>query len=278
MSRWIIGLVLVLIAAWFLFPPLLTLEASFMHTFGIMNPIKAIPRMHLENWRYLPYNLIGTWAKNSFIVCSIATILTTLLCALAGFGFAKHDFPGKKLCFWLFLLAMMMPVTLLFLPRFLITRNLGMYNSYAGMIVPALVYPAGVFFARQYISGIPDDLTEAARMDGASEFQIFRYIITPLSLPLLAILVLFSFVNVWQQFMWQYLIARDAEIQTLMVGLGAFLRGIEAGGVLTSQGVTTVNIEGLRAAMSIILAIPPMLIFLIGQKYFLQGLKIGRLE
>jgi len=194
---------------------------------------------------------------------------------LAGFGFAKYNFRGKNVIFWLFLVSMMVPITVLFLPRFLIVRNLGMFDSFAGMIAPMLIYPAGVFFARQYISRISGELAEAARIDGASEFQIFRHIIIPLTHPLLAILILFTFMNTWHQFMWQFLVARNAEIQTLMVGLGSFLRGLGTGGEFAITGTSPVSLEGLQATASIILALPPMLIFILGQRYFLTGLIMG---
>ena len=159
--RSVLYITLGLVALWAILPPLLTLEASFMKSYAFINPLRAIKGMSLDNWRYLPYAKIARWTLNSLIVCGASTVGGTLACSLAGFGFAKYRFPFKDGLFMLFLLAMMIPPTLLFLPRFLIVRSAGLLDTHLGMIAPMLIYPAGVFFARQYISKLPDELVEA---------------------------------------------------------------------------------------------------------------------
>lgn len=266
------------LALWTILPPLLTLETSFMKTYAFINPLRAVRNMSLSNWEYLPYDRIARWSLNSLVVCGVSTVVGTLVCSLAGFGFAKYEFPLKDGLFMLFLLAMMIPPTLLFLPRFLIIRNMGLLDTHLGMIAPMLIYPAGVFFARQYISKLPDEMIEAAKVDGASDWQVFRHIIFPLSLPLVAILSLFIFVFTWNQFMWQLIVGRSEEVVTLIVGLGSLLRGLAGGGTyagLSEQ--SAVSLEGLQAAASVILAIPTLLVYLLllGKDAALEGLTMG---
>jgi len=238
----------------------------------------------LDNWLFLPMHLIAKWLKNSIIVCGSITILVTFMSTLAGFSFAKYEFPGRDKLFGLFLLAMVVPGVMIFLPRFLIVVDLGLYNSYLGMIVPSLVAPVAVFLSRQYFMQFSDELSEAARLDGASEFQIFRYIIIPLSFPLLAIISLTTFLGAWGDFMWQFLVVRDVDLYTVVMGLGMFLSGLtgpagaQGGGEFVLHGASRVNIEGLQAAASIILALPPLILFVMGQKYFLKGLIIGSVD
>jgi multiple sugar transport system permease protein len=276
--RSVLYIILGLLALWTLLPPLLTLETSFLPTYAFVNPLRAIKGMSLANWQYLPYDRIIKWSLNSLVVCGVSTVVGTLVCSLAGFGFAKYEFPLKDSLFMLFLLAMMIPPTLLFLPRFLIIRNMGLLDTHLGMIAPMLIYPAGVFFARQYISKLPDELVEAARMDGASDWQVFRYVIFPLSLPLVAVLSLFIFVFTWQQYMWQLIIARSEDVVTLIVGLGSLLRGLAGGGTYAGLSEhSAVSIEGLQAAASVIIAIPTLLVYLLllGRDAALEGLTMG---
>lgn len=277
--RLVVYTVLVLIAAWAVLPPLLTLQASFMMTYAFANPLRA--HYTLNNWSYLPYVRIVRWALNSVIVCGTSTIGGVQISIMAGYGFAHHDFRWKETIFWLFLLGMMMPVALLFLPRFLIVRQLGMMDSPLGMIAPMLIYPAGIFLSRQYLAEISVDLLDAARIDGAGEMRILWTIILPLSKPLIAILTLFIFIYTWQQFMWQFLITQDVESMTLIVGLGSLLRGILGGGAtygLSEQ--SSVSLEGLQAASSVILAVVPITVFMIGagRRRLMRGLTMGSVK
>lgn len=283
--KYLVFLALVALAIWALLPLWLTIQTSFLAKFVIVSPLRALQYATLENWSFLPVRLIAKWLKNSIIVCGSITALVTFMSALAGFSFAKYEFPGRDKLFGLFLLAMVVPGVMIFLPKFLITVDLRLYNSYLGMIMPGLVAPSAVFLSRQYFMQFPDDVSEAARLDGASEFQIFRYIIIPLSFPLLAIISLTTFLTGWGDFMWQLLVVKNVDLYTVVMGLGMFLSGLagpggaRGGGELLIQGAgRQVNIEGLQAAASIILAIPPLILFVIGQKYFLKGLVIGAAE
>jgi len=283
-AKYLIFLVLVTLAVWALLPLWFTIQTSFLAKFVIINPLRALQHITLENWLFLPIHLIIKWLKNSIIVCGSITIFVTFISALAGFSFAKYEFPGRDKLFGLFLLAMIVPGVMIFLPKFLITVDLGLYNSYLGMIIPCLVAPSAVFLSRQYFMRFPDDVSEAARLDGASEFQIFRFIIIPLSLPLLAIISLTTFLGTWGDFMWQFLIVKNVDLYTVVMGLGMFLSsltgpaGARGGGEFLMHGAGSISIEGLQSAASVVLAIPPLILFVVGQKYFLKGLIIGSVD
>lgn len=281
-AKHLILLALVALAAWSLLPLWFTIQTSFLAKFVIINPLRALRHATLDNWAFLPVGLIVKWLKNSIIVCGSITVLVTFMSALAGFGFAKHEFPGRDELFGLFLLAMIVPGVMIFLPKFLITIDLGLYNSYLGMIVPSLVAPSAVFLSRQYFMQFPDDVSEAARLDGASEFQIFRHVIVPLSFPLLAIISLTTFLGTWGDFMWQFLVTKNVDLYTVVMGLGMFLSGLTSGAGARGGGEflmqSHLSIEGLQAAASLVLAIPPLILFMVGQKYFLKGLVIGSVD
>lgn len=198
------------------------------------------------------------------------------VCVLAGYGFAKFDFPMKDSLFWVFLIAMVVPGTLLFLPKYLITRDMGLFNTYFAMILPLILQPSMVFFSRQYLLSISNEVIDAARVDGASEPAVFRYVILPLALPLIVLVLLGGFSAGWGDFMWQYIVARDNEIQTLTVGMGLFMIGVTAD--IPGSAATGATLAGMQSAAGILLAIPGALLFVFGQKYFLQGIKLGVME
>ena len=284
-TKYLIFLIFIGLAVWAFLPMWLTLQTSFLSAFVLINPIQALQHATLDNWKFLPIHLVLKWFKNSLIVCGTTTILVTFMCAMAGYSFAKYKFLGRDGLFGLFLLAMVVPSIMIFLPKFLITVNLGMFDSYLGMIAPSLVAPSAVFLSRQYFMQFPNDLAEVARLDGASEFQIFRFIIIPLSFPLLAIISLTTFLGVWGDFMWQFLVTKNVDLYTMVVGLGLFVSsltsgvaGAQGGGEFLIQGIRQINIEGLQAAAATVLAVPPLVLFVLGQKYFLEGLTVGSVE
>lgn len=277
----LMGFLLLVLGLWFAFPAYFTLQTSFLARFALIDPLRAIRYASLGNWRLLPWDMFFKWLKNSLIVCASVSVGGMLVAMMAGYGFAKYEFPLKEQMFWLFLLGMAVPSSLLFLPKYLIVRDLGLFNTYFGMIIPVLLGPAAVFLSRQYISKIPDDVIEAAKIDGASAFGVFRYIILPLSLPIVVLLIITGFTAVWGDFMWQLMVARDANLRTFTVGVGMFLQGsmgiaelcnIEA---LLEKGT---SLEGLRAAASVLQATPGLILFVLGQKHFLKGLRIGTPE
>lgn len=227
----------------------------------------------LENWRNLfAIRTISpwTWLKNSVIVASGTVVISVSLSALAGYAFAKKQFPGRELLFFLILATMMLPAQVTLVPMYLFVRKLGFYNTYFGMILPMVLYPFGVFLMRQFMQAIPNELLEAAKIDGASEWGQFWRIAVPLSVPALSALTILTFFNAWGNFMWQLLMAKDYTMMTLPVGVSYL--------ALVPIGERAVLDVGLLMAGGTFGAIPMILFFLFFQRYFVQGLMVGALK
>jgi len=265
-------LIVILIGVAWLLPAYFTVQTSFLNTFT--SPLNLLGRAHLENWKALPWHILRRWASNSLIICVAAAILSPLVCISAGYAFVRYDFPGKDLAFYLFLLAIVMPGVGLFLPRYLMVAKINLTNTYMGLILPSVMAPASVFFARQYLSQINLEIIEAARLDGASELRILRSIIFPLAIPLIVLNVLAGFGAAYGDFMWQYLVGRD--IKTITVGIGLFLLGTDSasawGGVIPYS--RQVSAESVKAAASILQSLPSLVLFIMGQKFFIRGIRI----
>ena len=227
----------------------------------------------LENWRNLfSIRTISpwTWFKNSVIVASGTVVISVSLSALAGYAFAKKQFPGRELLFFLILATMMLPAQVTLVPMYLFVRKVGFYNTYLGMILPMVLYPFGVFLMRQFMQAIPGELLDAARIDGASEWGQFWRIAVPLSVPALSALTILTFFNAWGNFMWQLLMAKDYSMMTLPVGVSYL--------ALVPIGERAVLDVGLLMTGGTFGAIPMILFFLFFQRYFVEGLMAGALK
>lgn len=270
----LMALGLILVGLVWLAPVYFTVQTSFISTFT--SPFNLWGRAHLENWRALPWSVLGRYALNSAIVCGTTTLLAPLVCVSAGYAFVRYRFPGKDMIFYAFLLAIALPGVVLFLPRYLLIAKVGLVNSRAGLVLPVIMSPAAVFLARQYLAQIDISVVEAARLDGASELQILRHIIFPLSIPLIILVMMSGFSASYGDFMWQYLVGRD--IRTLTSGIGIFLlstAGNEMGDVRTLvSNYKMISEESLRAAASTLQVLPQIILFILGQKYFIKGIKL----
>jgi alpha-1,4-digalacturonate transport system permease protein len=196
---------------------------------------------------------------NSVIVTSIATVLTLTINSMAAYAFAKYNFRGRDGLFVLTLAMIMIPLQVILIPIYLVVANLGLVNTYWGMIIPAAATPTGVFILRQYMLTIPDELIEAARIDGAGEFRIFARIVLPLCRPALAVVGIFSILWRWNDFIWPLLIAQKDELYTLPVALA----------LLNGQLVVPYNIV---LAMSVMSIIPVLFMFVFMQRQIIQGI------
>ena len=215
----------------------------------------------LDNYRQLFQVLdFPTFFFNSAFVAASITIGNLVFCSMLGYALAKLRFPGKRTIFALVLGTLMVPAVVLFVPLFVLVSNLGMANSYPGLIFPFLAGPFGVFLMRQFILGLPDELIQAARVDGASEFRIFRSIIMPLCKPVLATLGILTFLTSWNQFLWPLVVAQSEDKYTLPVALAIY-----------SIGEKRAN-YGLLMAGSVIVVIPVLLVFLALQRHFVRGI------
>src|SRR5687767_11381291 len=180
----------------------------------------------LDNYRRL-FDVLDfpTFFFNSAFVAVTITVGNLIFCSMLGYALAKLRFPGKRTIFALVLGTLMVPGVVTFVPLFVLISNLGMANSFPGLIFPFLAGPFGVFLMRQFILGLPDELIQAARVDGAGEFRIFVSIILPLCKPVLATLGILTFLTSWNQFLWPLVVAQSEDKYTLPVALAIYSIG-----------------------------------------------------
>jgi len=215
----------------------------------------------LNNYRQLfDKASFGRYFANSILVAVAVTAGNLLFCSMVGYALAKMNFRGKKLVFTLVMGTLLIPGMVTFVPLFVLVANLGLVDSYPGLILPFLVTPFGVFLMRQFIVGLPDELLDAGRVDGASEMRIFRQIILPLCGPGLATLGILTFLGSWNNFLWPLVVAQTQEHYTLPVALALFSTG---------QNVTN---YGLLLAGATVVVVPIVIVFLIFQRRFIEGI------
>src|SRR6266436_894243 len=201
----------------------------------------------------------GTYLWNSVFITVVATLITLLFNAMAAFALSKYRFGGRDAVFLLIISTLMIPPTIILVPNFLVVSELGLLNSLWGVIWPAVATPTGVFLLRQYMLTIPDELLDAARMDHASEWQIYWRIVLPLAAPALAVLTIFSVIWRWNDFLWPLIVLSRTEKFTLQLALNAF------------QGELTTQWHYLLA-MTVVTLLPVTLVFAFLQKYITTGI------
>jgi ABC-type glycerol-3-phosphate transport system permease component len=197
---------------------------------------------------------------NSLKLAVAVTVGQLITCSLAAYAFARLEFPGKNLLFVLLLSALMIPGQVTLVPLFILMRQLGLYNTHAALILPALINPFGVFLLRQYFLTIPGELEDAARVDGANVFTIYFRIILPLSGPVLTTLAILTFVSMWNSYFLPLIMINNPQLQVLTVGL-TLLRGQYGAGAL-----------GPVAAALAMAIVPVLVIFLLLQKYIIKSI------
>ncbi len=208
------------------------------------------------------------WAAmfNSFAIAAIHTLLVLFFCSLGGYGFSKFHFPGRNALFGFLLATLMVPAFVGLIPSFVIMGRLGWLNTWNPLIIPGIANAFGIFWMRQYIdSAIPNDLMDAARIDGAHEFGVYIKIILPVIMPALAALAILTFMGKWNDFQWPLLILKDAEKYTLPVALSTLrsLRGNEIG------------VQVLGSTMAIV---PILLVFIASSRQFIAGITAGAVK
>ncbi|RZQ61559.1 carbohydrate ABC transporter permease [Amycolatopsis suaedae] len=201
----------------------------------------------------------GVYLTNSTLVTVGATVLTLVINTMAAYALAKYNFRGRNVLFLVTLGTIMIPLQIIVIPLHQVVSELGMTNSLWGMIIPPAATPTGVFLIRQYMLTIPDELIEAARIDGAGELRIFLRLVLPLCRPVLAVVTIFSVIWRWNDFLWPLVIAQTQDLYTLPVALAQF----------SSEEVVPFN---YILAMSVVSMIPVVLIFLIMQRQIVKGI------
>jgi alpha-1,4-digalacturonate transport system permease protein len=192
-------------------------------------------------------------------VTVFATILTLLVNSMAAFALAKYQFRGRTVIFVIMISTLMIPLSVVLVPVFLVITNVGWNNNLLGVIVPGAATPTGVFLLRQYMLTIPDDLIDAARIDGASEWRIYSQVILPLARPALAVLTIFSVMWRWNDFLWPLVVLSRSEVFTLQVGLQSF------------QGQLNVQWH-LILAMTVLTLLPITIVFAFLQRNITTGI------
>jgi multiple sugar transport system permease protein len=242
---------------------------GYKHFFGIGN--EAVQARGAEG--------VTRWFINSAIVATAITALQLFFNALAAYVFAKRRFPGRDAIFLLFLATMMVPPTVTLIPNYLVLKHIplfggndifgigghGWLDSYYGLILPGAVSAFGIFLLRQYMTSIPDELLDAARIDGASEFRIFWSVVLPLCKPALAAMAIFTFTYAWEDFFWPLIIVSDPDLYTAPLGLALFVTKNRTAWDMLMAG-------------SVIATLPMIVVFMVFQRNFIRGISLSGLK
>jgi multiple sugar transport system permease protein len=213
---------------------------------------------YVEAWGRLDFPVL---LRNSIFLAVVMTIIQLLTSSLVGYVFAKIQFPGREVLFVIVLSTMMIPFSVVMIPLFLLIAKLKLANSYLGIIVPGLFSTFSIFLMRQFMGGIPDELLDAARIDGANEFRIFTSVVLPLSKSPLAALGILSFLGQWDSFLWPLIVLTDSDLFTLPVGLALF----------NNRFYTE---YGPLLAGATIAVIPILIVFISAQRFFMESVAL----
>jgi len=269
LKKFLVYLFLILISIFMMIPILWMFSSSLKLQSEIFSfPPTLIPKNptiynFLNLFKIFPF---GRNLFNSFIVSFSSTVLSLFFCSLAAFGFAKYKFPGRKFLFLFLLVTMIIPFHATMIPLYIIYCKIGWINKFWGLIFPGMANAFGIFFMRQYMLKIPDELLDAARIDGCSEFKIFLSIILHIAKPALAALGIITFMRSWNDFFWPLIILKSNEMLTSAV----VIRYLQQSGKRIDYG--------LIMAGSTLTVIPLIILFIILQKQFISGISSGSIK
>ncbi len=249
-------------------PLLWMLSISFMPS-GDANtfPPRLLPRVWtLEHYRALFTRLeLARYVVNSIVLASTVTVVSLLINSMAGYAFAKYRFRGRDSLYRALLGALVIPAQVAMLPLFLLLKTMGLVNTYVGAMIPGLASIFGIFLVRQYALSIPDDLLDAARIDGAGEWRIYRSIVLPIIRPILVTLAVFTFMGTWNDFMWPLIILSDDARYTLPVALA-------------NLSLEHVQDTELMMAGAVLTVLPVMALFVVLQRQYIAGITTGSVK
>lgn len=214
--------------------------------------------------KHLPHDYL-LWFKNSVVLTTLQTSLTLLVSAWVGYGFAMYNFKGKDLIFGCLLLILMIPFEILMLPMYSQANAMGLLDSVWGIMLPFLAHATSIFFFRQFLSGIPRDIVDAGRVDGATEYGIFFRLILPIMKPALSAVAILVGMHSWNNFLWPMLVLRSGRKYILAIGLNT---------LLTPYG----NNYDILIAGSCFSIIPVLILFLFAQRHFIEGMTVGSIK
>jgi multiple sugar transport system permease protein len=259
---------LVAVAAFSLVPLAWMVSASFMPSGSATTyPPMLLPHpVTLAQYRELFTRLdVARDLGNSALISGLITVSSLIINSMAGYAFAKLRFPGRDRIFRFLLLGLFIPPQVVMLPLFIGMRQLHLVNSYAAVVIPSMASVFGIFLIRQYVLSIPDELLDAARVDGASELRIYWSVIMPLAAPVLVTLAVFVFMSAWNDFMWPLVVLTDSAKYTLPVGLANLSR-------------EHVQDTELMMAAAVVTLLPVLLLFISLQRYYIRGITSGAVK
>ncbi|MBM2617684.1 carbohydrate ABC transporter permease [Actinoplanes sp. LDG1-06] len=267
-SRFLGYAILIFFALVFLYPFVIQIANSFKTEANAAdNPLSPIPSPFVTDSLVRIFEGTGfpTWLGNSVLVTVVVTIGRVAFASMAGYALSRLRFPGRRALFAGLLALMAVPPVVLLIPKFLVLNQLGMYNSYAGLIVPLLADATGIFVMKQFFDSVPVSVEEAARIDGAGSFRIFWSVVLPMAKPALITLTILSFTGSWNEFPHTLVSVQDPGLFTLPRGLADLVSG--------SLGAGTQYPLKLGAAL--LATIPVAIIFVIFQRYFVRDASAG---
>jgi multiple sugar transport system permease protein len=231
----------------------------------------AVPQWsnYPKAWRYSEMVPFARFFANSALVAGSVTVGQLITCATAGYAFARLHFPGRDKLFLLYIATLMVPFQVTLVPLYLIMKNLHWINTYQALIVPGLVSAYGTFLMRQFMSTLPYELEDAARIDGASPPVTLWRVILPLCTPVLTTLTILAFMGSWNAFLWPLIMISNTKLRTLPIGLAFFTSVPETVGLPQYQ---------LLMAAATFSMIPTLIVFLLGQRYFIKGIALSGLK
>ncbi|NJD03837.1 MAG: carbohydrate ABC transporter permease [Ruminiclostridium sp.] len=262
------SIVLLIAAVFFLFPLFWMVSGSFKPS---MDNLKIPPDLFpfppvLDNFRELI--LKGSffrWFFNSFFVSAITTFLIVIVSSMAGYSLSKKRFYGRNVLFYTIAMSIMIPRQILLVPLFTVVKTFNMFDTYAGLILPAIGWPLGIFLMRQFIITLPNELLDASIIDGCGEIRKFITIVFPMAKPGIGALAIFTFVDSWNDYLWQLLVTKSKNMYTLPLGIANL------------QQLYSTDF-GLLMAGAVVSALPTIVIFLRFQKYFTKGITLGAIK
>jgi multiple sugar transport system permease protein len=252
---------LALIASLTVFP-LVWMVSSAFKTGTEVYILRIIPESPtVDNFRYVFTQLpFARYMLNSFFVSVTVTVVALLFHSMAAYALARLRFPGRELIFRLIFSTLLVSLPVILVPLFVLVRSMGMLNTYAGLIIPAIFNAFGIFLLRQFYLGIPQELEEAAILDGAGYWRVYANIILPLSRPILAALAVFFFLANWNSFLWPLTITSDPNLWVVQTGIASFQQQYASA-------------QNYIMAASVVVAMPTMLLFFIFQRQLVESIK-----
>ena len=265
---WLASIGMGLICLIALFPVVMLIISSFRPSYELMRTGISLvfdwSTLNFQNYQYIITQAAGYWSwyMNSLIISAITIVLSLFFSAMVGYALAVYDFRGKNLFFIFVVFILMVPFEILMLPLFQMMINFQFVDTYVGVLLPMVVAPIAVFFFRQYAIGLPAELMDAARIDGATEYGIYFKVMLPLMIPSLGAMAILQGLGSWNNFLWPLIVLRSNDMFTLPIGLAT---------LLTPYG----NNYDVLIAGSVMTIIPIIILFIFFQRYFISGLTVG---